>query len=109
MLTCSLTCRFVPGTMDRVFVVSRLGRGTVSLATVENVLGRPALESLYLRGRYALVNDEDSIWYTLVCLGVNLTPDESTPVVAERTPLVPDLRHHAQLPADLDARTPTTV
>ena len=89
MLTCSLTCRFVPGTMDRVFVVSRLGRGTVSLREVENVLGRGAVESLYLRGRFALVSDEDSVWYILVCLGASLTPDESATVEASPRPLAP--------------------
>ncbi|WP_146009487.1 hypothetical protein [Deinococcus planocerae] len=85
----SLTCRWVPGTLDRVFVSSPFGSGEASLRDVRRVLGPVASHDLYLSGRHHLCGDADHIWYALVCLGCPVAPGGLAPVAAVHTPAPP--------------------
>lgn len=77
-----LTCRWVPGTFDRVLVSSPFGHGEASLRDVRRVLGPGAVHDLYLRGRHRHFDDEDRVWYAMLCLGCLASPDEPAPVAA---------------------------
>ncbi len=94
MTITTITLRWVPGTSDRVLVRSPLGRGEARLRDVRRVLGRSAVDDLYLRGAHTLAGSEPSLWYTLVCLGV--TPDDRDAVGVRGEPWgPPDLLTHA--------------
>lgn len=99
-----LTCRFVPGTTDAVRVHSHLGGGVVPLSVVRSVLGRPALEGLYLRGAYIHEDHEDQIWFILMCLGCPSYPEGPVAQDAARAPLgPPDRPAYARPPEPVPA------
>lgn len=54
-MTDTLTCHWVPNTFDRVQVTTLHGSTEAHIGLVRRVLGREALEALYLRGSYTLL------------------------------------------------------
>lgn len=64
-MSVTLTCRWVPNTLDRVVVRSAFGAAEVGIAQVGRVLGRDALESLYLRGSFVLDAEDERSWAAL--------------------------------------------
>lgn len=64
-MSVTLTCRWVPNTFDRVLVRSAVAAAEVSIAQVRRVLGRDALESLYLRGSFVLDAEDERSWAAL--------------------------------------------
>lgn len=97
MTSMTLTLRWMPGTTDRVLARSPLGRGEIRVHDVRRVLGRTAIEDLYLRGVHTVVRPEASLWFVMVCLGI--TPDDTATVAVTSGPAEPpDLLTHA-LPA----------
>ncbi|AFZ67356.1 hypothetical protein [Deinococcus peraridilitoris] len=50
----TLTCHWVPNTVDRVLVVTTHEKAEVHIDRIRRVLGCEALEALYLRGHFAL-------------------------------------------------------
>ncbi|AFZ66171.1 hypothetical protein [Deinococcus peraridilitoris] len=61
-MTNVLTCRWTLGTLDRVRITTPWVAGEVHVAHIVRLLGRNALEGLYLRGSYVLDADEDLLW-----------------------------------------------
>ena len=57
-----LTCRWIPNTLDRVRISIQGMAGEATVGQVARVLGRDALEGLYLRGSFVLDADEDTLW-----------------------------------------------
>lgn len=49
--------RWIPGTLDRVHLQTPHGSQELSVAHVRRLLGREALEGLYLRGSYTVTDD----------------------------------------------------
>jgi len=68
----AITCRWQPGTFDTVRVHSAHTDGLVSARTVELHLGRPAMEGLYLRGRYELHVSTTQLAFLEAALGLTL-------------------------------------
>ncbi|PYE50416.1 hypothetical protein [Deinococcus yavapaiensis] len=52
-----VTCRWVPGTLDRVRVSSRGQAEVLDIGEVERRFGRAALEALYLKGHFTRRDD----------------------------------------------------
>lgn len=81
------SCAWVPGTMDRVRITSPLGTHEVALRRVRDVLGRAAVQDLYLLGRYAAPATEAQLLHLLDQLGC--------PAAEPRPPKAPPLPHRA--------------
>lgn len=73
------SCAWVPATLDRVRVSSPYGTFEVDLQLVRQVLGRPALQALYLQGRYNVEKPELTLRAILDQLGIELAPQTIAP------------------------------
>ncbi|AFZ68727.1 hypothetical protein [Deinococcus peraridilitoris] len=76
------SCAWVPATLDRVRVSSPYGTFEVDLQLVRQVLGRPALQALYLQGRYNVEKPELTLRAILDQLGIELAPQTIAPRTA---------------------------
>ncbi|MBB6097824.1 hypothetical protein HNR42_001247 [Deinobacterium chartae] len=59
--THKLTCRWVPGTLNRVVVEDESGSYEVALDRLERQLGRTVSHDLYLKGRADLEVMDDAV------------------------------------------------
>lgn len=56
-----LQCRWVPGTFNRVRMISAQDQIEITMEQAERVLGRGCLNDLYLKGRVLLTVNEDAL------------------------------------------------
>ena len=57
-----MTCRWIPNTLDRVRVHADNQHVELNISDISQVLGREALEGLYLRGTFTLDPEDDRYW-----------------------------------------------